>query len=573
MRKLIALTTQHRKEMVIALAALGIGSASSLAFPLGMGKVMDNIMGEAKVYSQASLTLVVGLLIGVGAAARYVQVKRLGIISEKIVMDIRGRIFQRLLQKDLSYFDKQRSGDLVSRLSNDASVVGRTLTDSVTNGLNRVVVGAGAVGMLFYIAPQMTVMTLVALPIVALGGWSFGRYLRRFSSMVQEALGKSSGYAESRLANVKTVKLFSQEAKEVARYEGKVQEVFALAKKEAQIRAAFFSTMGMSVNMLLVGVLFYGSHLVKTGVMTYGDLSSFLIYASYVAQSIANGASSYSEFMKGLGASDRVFEILEAEDSRGAQGRSLPSPKGRISFKDVSFTYPSRVDVEVLAGLDFEVEEGESVAVVGKSGSGKSTILQLLTKLYAPTKGKIAIDGVDIAALKDREVRKMIGVVPQEISLLDGSILSNISYGEMGEEVDMEKVIHAAKMANAHEFICAFPDGYETEVGDRGISLSGGQRQRISIARALYLNPPILFMDEATSALDGQSERLVQDALKTLMAGRTTIVVAHRLSTIQSAGRIIVLDGGKVVESGKHEELLAKQGAYARIIHSKMEDK
>ena len=434
----------------------------------------------------------------------------------------------------------------------------QAISTQVSDGLRSMFMTGAGIGMMMYMSPQLALVSLGVVPPVAAYGVLMGRKVRTTSRNVQDALAESTQVAEEKISNIRTVRTFGKEFNEIAMYDKEMEKVLDAAKKEAKVQAKFYGWTGLSGNMIILTVLYYGGSLVTTDVISVGNLTSFILYAAYVGIGFSGLSSFYAETMKAIGASSRIWEITDKIPLMPLTDKEQIVPSlplsGNIEFKDISFCYPSRKDAQILNNLNLTVPSGLIVAVVGGSGSGKSTLAALLLRMYDPDKGSIVIDGYDIRELNATWLRTQIGTVSQEPILFSGSIRDNITYGATND-VNQEQIEAAAKEANAHEFIVNFPDSYETVVGERGVMLSGGQKQRIAIARAILKNPHILLLDEATSALDSASEYQVKLALERAMKGRCVIMIAHRLSTIQNANQIVVLEGGKIVEKGTYSEL------------------
>ena len=429
--------------------------------------------------------------------------------------------------------------------------------------------GAG-IGMMFYMSPQLALVSLSVVPPVAAYGVYMGRKVRNTSREIQDTLAASTQVAEERISNIRTVRTFAKEDSEISRYSKEMEKVLYAAQKEAKVQAKFYGWTGLSGNMIILTVLYYGGSLVTTDVISVGSLSSFILYAAYVGIGFSGLSSFYSETMKAIGASSRIWEITDRKPLISLNDKKQLVPtnqlRGNIKFKNVYFSYPSRDETQILKGLNLTVPSDLVLAIVGSSGSGKSTIASLLLRMYDPNQGTISIDGHDLRDLNPTWLRTQIGTVSQEPVLFSSSIRDNITYGATSS-VSNEQIEAAAKEANAHSFISEFPNGYETLVGERGLMLSGGQKQRIAIARAILKNPPILLLDEATSALDTASEYQVKLALDRVMKGRCVIMIAHRLSTIQNANQIVVLEDGSIVEKGTYSELLDKDnGRFKALI-------
>ena len=429
---------------------------------------------------------------------------------------------------------------------------------------------SAGIGMMFYMSPQLALVSLSVVPPVAAWGVLMGRKVRKTSRKVQDALAEATQVAEERISNIRTVRIFAKEDNEINRYDEEMKKVLSSAQKEAKVQAQFYGWTGLSGNMIILTVLYYGGSLVTTDVISVGNLTSFILYAAYVGIGFSGLSSFYAETMKAMGASSRLWEITDKQPLMPLNTKELLVPavplRGNIKFENVDFSYPSRSDIKILKGLNLNVPSGLVMAVVGGSGSGKSTLASLILRLYDADQGRITIDGYDIRKLNPTWLREQIGTVAQEPVLFSSSIRDNITYGATSETTQ-EQVEAAAKEANAHDFIISFPEGYDTLVGERGVMLSGGQKQRVAIARAILKNPQILLLDEATSALDTASEHQVKLALDRVMKGRSVIMIAHRLSTIQNANQIVVLEDGKIVEKGTYNELLVlKDGRFRALV-------
>jgi ATP-binding cassette subfamily B protein len=452
----------------------------------------------------------------------------------------------------VGFFDSRKTGELTNRLSADTTVIQSTVSTYISMGLRNGAQVVGGVVLLFLTSPVLTLLMLAVVPPVAVGAVVYGRRVRGLSKQVQDALAVSSEVAEENLSGIRTVRSFAAEKSEVERYRKAVDNAFELTRKRIRQSSLFMAGASFGGYAAAAVVLWYGGRQVLDGRLTVGGLASFLIYSLVVAFSLGAIADLWAEFMRASGAAERVFELLDREPAIPATGGARPPVvQGRVEFRDVRFSYPARPDVPV-------------VAIVGPSGAGKSTLAALLARLYDPQGGQILLDGHDLRTLDPEWLRQRIGTVAQEPLLFSSSVADNIRYGRVGAPA--EEVEAAARAANAHDFISRFPEGYATLVGERGVQLSGGQKQRVAIARAVLKDPRLLVLDEATSALDAESEHLVQDALDRLMRGRTTLIIAHRLSTVVGADRVLVLEGGRVVQSGSHAMLMGQEGLYRRLV-------
>lgn len=563
-KQLIDLAKSQWRMLSLGTLFLLISSSLNLAYPMLIGNMIDAIEGEqgvSAVNHYASIMLVLFLFVGV---ASFFRSYLFTVAGERVVTKLQQDLFAKIIEQDIQFFDQRRVGELINRLTSDATVLQKAVTVNVSMGLRFGISGIGAIGVLFYLSWRLALVMLAVVPVVAAAGGIYGRMLRRISTEVQDSFAKANSVAEETISGIRTVRSFARENYEQARYRDSIEAAFQIAKKRAFYGASFSGLMSFAGLGAIVAVLWYGGTLLVSGDMAFGELTSFMLYTFTVAFSIGALSGLYEDFAKAMGASVRVFELLEQEPEINNGSKKLEHPKGNISFQSVQFAYPTRKDAMVLQDCSFAVDFNEVVALVGSSGGGKSTTAALISRFYDPDAGSIQLDGVDIRELDKNWLREQVGVVRQEPILFATSIMDNIRYGR--PSATEEEVVAVAKAANAHEFISAFPEGYQTLVGERGVRLSGGQKQRIAIARALLKDPVFLILDEATSALDVESEHLVQEALERLMEGRASLVIAHRLSTIQHANRVLVLEGGQIVESGSHQELLDKQGVYRRLV-------
>jgi len=502
------------------------------------------------------------LVQGISIASRYTL---FSVAGERAVARIRERLFEGILDQEIAFFDERRTGELTSRLSSDTAVLQSAVSVNISIGLRSVAQVLGGVGFLLWTSPVLTGLMLAVVPAIAVGAVIYGRRVRKLSKEVQDALAAASEVAEETISGIRTVRSFAAEKAEEKRYSEKVQHSFFLAKHRAYAAAAFMAAASFAAYTAAALVFWYGGRLVVRGQMSVGGLTSFLVYTLIVAFSLGAIADIWADFMRALGAAERVFELMDRTPTMAPSGGAeLPRVAGGVELDRVSFSYPTRKDVTVLDEVSLRLDPGEIVAVVGPSGAGKSTLSSLIGRLYDPDKGRVLLDGHDLRELDTTFVRRQIGTVAQEPILFSTTIAENIRYGRPGASLD--EVIAAARTANAHAFIEKFPQGYETLVGERGVQLSGGQKQRVAIARAVLKDPRILVLDEATSALDAESEGLVAEALERLMRGRTTLIIAHRLSTVKDAHRVVVLDAGRIVQSGPHAALLREEGLYRRLV-------
>lgn len=563
--RLLSYTKPYRTRLAIALVSLLIASILGLAFP----KLVQRLVDAAFVQRDGQqLNHIAFFLIGLfatQAAFSFLRSYLLAYTGERIVADVRTQLYMHLTTLPVSFFASRRVGELTSRLASDVSVIQTVTTGSFTELLRTGLVLVGGIAIIAFTNLKLTLLMLAIVPVVVISAHFYGRYIRRLSTRVQDRLAEASSVLEETLSAIRIVQSFVREEYERARYGEKIRDSLNLAVQRALASGGFIAFIILIVYSAIVVVLWIGSRLVVSGQMTAGELIAFVLYTFVVAGSIGGMTELYGQFNSAIGATRRVFELLDthADIKDPDQPEAIASILGHVQLTDVRFTYPDERDTEILKGVTIAAKPGEIIALVGPSGAGKSTLVTLIPRFFDVSSGAILVDGHDIRQLRLRDLRGAIGVVPQETTLFGGTIRENLAYGKLdATDVEIESV---ARAAHAHEFISEFPEAYNTIVGERGVKLSGGQRQRIAIARALLKNPAILILDEATSSLDSESERLVQDALETLMQGRTTFVIAHRLSTVRRANRIVVLDAGKITEEGTHEELIARAGLYKQL--------
>jgi len=563
---LIPYALRYRGLIAAALAALTVASAATLTVPVAVRGIIDHGFSNAgsdliSTYFLAMLAVVAVLAMASGA--RYYLVM---IIGERVVADLRSDVFAHLARLDAAFYDTARTGELVSRLTADTTQMKAAFGSSASVALRNLFMFAGAIGMMVYTSPKLSALVLIAIPIIVFPLVASGRSVRRRSRKAQDTLADASAFAAENLGAIRTMQAFNAEPATMKRFRHAVEEAYQAARSTTGARALLTTVAIFLAFASVVAVLWLGAQDVLAGRITGGLLSQFVLYAVFGASSLGQLSEVWSEISAAAGAAGRIAEILAIKPkiAAPAQPQAMPQPaRGHVAFDDVRFAYPSRPDVEALAGLSFQVKSGETIALVGPSGAGKSTVFQLLLRFYDPVAGRVLVDDVDVSNVDPVDLRARIALVPQEPVVFGASIADNIRYGSEG--ASMEDVVAAAKRAAADEFIVAMPGGYEARVGERGVTLSGGQRQRLAIARAILKNAPILLLDEATSALDAENETLVQAALEGLMGTRTTIVIAHRLATVLKADRILVLDGGRIVEEGDHASLVARGGLYARL--------
>jgi ABC-type multidrug transport system fused ATPase/permease subunit len=565
--KLYSYIRPYRVTYIIGLFFLFGSSVTNLAFPKLLGDLVNSGTGGNLGGDLNRIALILSGILVVQAVFSYFRTILFVNVTEKSLADLRQHTYNHLVTLPLKFFDKRRVGELNSRISSDISLLQETMTTTLAEFVRQVIIILGGIALLVYTSFHLTIFMLAILPGMVLLSVFFGRYIRGFSKKAQREVAKSNTIVEETLQGIQSVKAYTNEFFEMKRYRERTIEIAKIGIKSGRYRGAFASFLILGLLGALVAVIWRGALLLAAGELNAGQLFSFVLYSGFIGGTIGGMASVFTSIQRFLGATEDLFDIFKEEvedlseqDSRNPQIHL----GGSITFDRLSFEYPSRPDETVLHDISMEIKADQVVALVGVSGAGKSTITSLLLRLHEPTGGRILFDGIDGRAIPLSELRGQIALVPQDVFLFGGTIRENISYGAPG--APEEQVVEAARQANAWEFIERFPDGLDTVVGERGTQLSGGQRQRVAIARALLKNPRILILDEATSSLDSESEKLVQDALERLMKGRTSIVIAHRLSTVRNADQIFVLDGGRIVERGTHESLLQIQNGKYRSL-------
>ncbi|XP_012547622.2 ATP-binding cassette sub-family B member 10, mitochondrial [Bombyx mori] len=577
LKRLLGLAEPEKWTLTGAIGFLIVSSSVTMAVPFSLGKVLDIIynstsdLAAAREKLDALCLMLCGVFL-IGGLCNFGRVYLMSISGQRMTQALRKQVYGAILKQETAWFGRTSTGELVNRLSADTQLVGRNLSQNVSDGLRSLfMVGAGT-GMMFYMSPSLALIGLCVVPPVSMLAAIYGRFVRGITRELQDSLAETSELAEEKISNIKTVKAFSKEPKECESYAKRIENLLNLAYKESLAVGSFYGLTGLAGNTIIILVLYYGGGMVATEQLTVGNLTSFLLYAAYVGISIGGLSSFYTELNKGMGAATRLWEIIDREPKIPVTGGLIPKekPNGEIILEKVHFSYN---DAPLIRGLDLHLRPGKSVALVGRSGCGKSTIASLILRLYDPDKGRVLLDGVDIRELDPMWLRSLIGYVGQEPVLFSGTVKENILYGALdeNEEVQNEKDepawMVAARTAHLHELVTGTRQGWDREVGAGGSQLSGGQKQRVAIARAIVKNPKILILDEATSALDTYSEYLVDKALKEISKSRTVLTIAHRLSTIQSADEVAVLENGVVVETGPYAELVAKpDGLFRELI-------
>lgn len=568
--RIIGLLRPYLGRFFLATLLLILGSGIGLAYPQAARFAVDDGLAAAGNLDLLALGLV-GLFI-VQAVLTWLRHYLMSWLGNRVVADLRRQVMDRLVSLPAEWFHERHTGELVGRITGDVTILEGVVGSELSLALRNLVQLIGGFVLLFLADPTLTVATLLIVPPMIIAVMVFGRRIRVMSRAVRDAVAEASSRVQEVFGAITTVQAFRRERSEAARYGEKVEAVFDRALHLAAWRATFISTASLSGFLALGGLVYLGGRRVAAGEMSAGELTAFLLYTGLIAVALGSLTGLWAALQRAAGATTRLFEIIDTVPSIDDPEAPV-SPKGsrgEVRFSGVHFSYPSRPELRVLEDINLEIEPGRTVALVGPSGAGKSTLTALVPRFFDVAEGKVEVAGVDVRQLSLEALRSGIAIVPQTPVLFSGTIAENIAYG--APEATEAQIKDAARRANAHDFIEAFPDGYKTLCGERGAQLSGGQRQRVAIARALLMDPELLILDEATSNLDAESEALVQQALKELMGGRTTLIIAHRLSTVRDADRIVVLDGGRIVEQGDHYDLLAAGGLYKRLVEHQLLD-
>lgn len=563
---LLPYIARYKPMVGLAFLALLTSAAAMLALPMGVRRMIDLGFFSDKpelIDQYFVVMLAIGAVLAVASATRFFTVNWLG---ERVVSDLRRDVFEHLAHLSPAFFHANHSGEVMSRLTADTTQIKAAAGTAASQALRNLVMLFGSIIMMFVTSVKLSGLVIAVIPLIVLPLIAYGRVVRRLSREAQDTLADASAYAGENLAAIQTLQAFTNERSVIVRFAAAVERAFMAARARLWARAGLTAITIFLVFASIVGILWYGANDVLSGDMSPGRLGQFVLYSAFAAGALGELSEVWGEVQQAAGAAERLTELLAENPgiTSPRRPRPLPDPaQGRVAFRNVTFAYPGRPESAALDGLTFDIKPGETVAIVGASGAGKSTVFSLLLRFFDPDKGKVLIDGVAADEADLFELRRRMALVPQDTALFADTVAENIRYGAPG--ASDEDVHKAARLALADEFVSALPEKYETNLGERGVTLSGGQRQRIAIARALLRDAPILLLDEATSALDSESEKLVQQALDTVMENRTTLVIAHRLATVRRADRILVLDAGKVIEQGSHEELLRRNGPYAKL--------
>ncbi len=564
--KIFQFVIPYKWTFIVGMAFLLLSNLTTLSFPLLIGEMTKVIEGKS-TYKINDVTLFFFAVLIVQAILSFFRIYTFAQVSEKAMRDVRQTLYAKIITLPIFHFEKRRVGELMSRITSDITQLQDVLSITLAEFFRQVFTLVGGVALITYISWKLTLFMLATFPVLVISAIVFGKFIRKISKKAQDELANTNIIVEETLTSIQAVKAFTNEKYEVDRYTTSLNKVLGEALKAATLRGGFVSFVIFALFGGIVGVVWYGAALVAQGDLILADLLTFIFYTAFIGGSVGGLGDIYAQLQKTIGASDRILEILgdpsEIDLTRDSSASAVSF--GQIKVQNLEFSYPSRPSVQIIKGINFTIEPGQKVAIVGTSGTGKSTLAQLFMRFYEPNAGSISLGDRTIADIDITEWRKMVALVPQEVLLFGGTIRENIAYGKPG--ATQAEIESAAELAYAKEFVESFPEKWDTMVGERGVKLSGGQRQRIAIARAILKNPKFLLLDEATSALDSESEKWVQSALEELMKNRTSLIIAHRLSTIRSADLIIVMEEGRIVESGSHEELMKKKsGIYQNMV-------
>ena len=570
--KIFRFVIPYKWTFVLGMVFLLLSNMTTLSFPLLIGEMTKVIEGKSK-FQINEVTLFFFAILIIQSILSFFRIYTFAQVSEKAMRDVRQTLYAKIITLPIFHFEKRRVGELMSRITSDITQLQDVLSITLAEFFRQIFTLVGGVALITYLSWKLTLFMLATFPLLVISAIVFGKFIRKISKKAQDELANTNIIVEETFQSIQAVKAFTNEKYEVNRYTNSLNKVVNEALKAATLRGGFVSFIIFALFGGIVGVVWYGAQLVAQGDLILADLLTFIFYTAFIGGSVGGLGDIYAQLQKTIGASDRILEILgdPSEVDIHENETSVPITFGAIDLQDIHFSYPSRPSVEILKGISFTIEPGQKIAIVGTSGTGKSTLAQLMMRFYEPSQGKIMMGDYAIQDMPVGDWRKMVALVPQEVLLFGGSIRENIAYGKPG--ASEEEIHQAAEQAYAKEFIESFPEKYDTLVGERGVKLSGGQRQRIAIARAILKDPKFLILDEATSALDSESEKWVQSALEELMKNRTSLIIAHRLSTIRSADKIIVMESGKIVEMGSHENLMAKkQGVYQKMVKLQTEN-